>query len=268
MTRRSLPRDWSLQPPDPALDVSLRVQIERMMRERIVGGSWRSGERIPSERTLMELLGISRTTIRQAIDALIHEGLLERRHGSGTFVTTPRFDQPLDTVYSFYDQFQKAGTLLDDTVVAAIEIEAGPTVARALEIDPGEPVYFVQRVRSVRGTPLMVNQSYLPARLCPGLLIERGYSSLYALMRERYAIDIERADDFLEAVDADPAMAMLLQVKPRATLMLVERRAYTRGTEGRYVAVHYGRNFIRGDMVRFHSHLTSLELVVGEARPT
>ena len=264
MNRRAVPRDLDLSPPDPSLDTSLRVQTERQMRDRIVRGDWRSGERIPSERVLIRFLGISRSTLRQAVDTPIHDGLLERRHGSGTYVTPQRFDQRLDTVYSFYDQFHKAGTPLTDTVVAAIEIEAGPTVARALEISMGEPVFFVQRVRSVRGVPLMVNQSYLPARLFPGLLLEHGYASLYALLRERYGVAIVHADDSLEAIDADPSMAMLLQIKPRSTLMLVERRAYTRGDDGDFVAVHYGRNFIRGDMVRFHTHLTSLELVVGE----
>lgn len=261
MKRRTPLPDPGLSPPDPTLNTPLRVQTERQMRDRIVRGDWRSGERIPSERTLIQLLGISRSTLRQAVDALIHEGLLERRHGSGTYVTRPRFDQPLDTVYSFYDQFEKTGTRLEDTVIAAIEIEAGPTVARALEISPGEMVYFVQRVRSVRGAPLMVNQSWLPARLFPGLLIEQRYASLYALLRERYGVVIERADDSLEAVDADAVMAMLLQVKPRATLMLVERRAFSHDPEGNLTAVHFGRNFIRGDMVRFHTHLTSLELV-------
>lgn len=263
MNRRLPPRDFALSPPDPSLDTSLRVQTERQMRDRIASGDWRSGDRIPSERALIHLLGISRSTLRQAVDTLIHEGLLERRHGSGTYVTPPRFNQSLDTIYSFYDQFQKAGTPLDDVVVAAIEIEAGPTVAHALEILPGDPVYFVQRVRSVQGIPLMVNQSYLPVRVCPGLLLEQGYHSLYALLRERFGMTIERADDSLEAIDADPTMAMLLEIKPHTTLMLVERRAYTRSPERNFVVVHYGRNFIRGDMVRFHTHLTSLELVIG-----
>jgi GntR family transcriptional regulator len=231
------------------------------MRDCIVRGDWPSGERIPPERTLVRLLDISRSTLRQAVDTLIHEGLLERRHGSGTYVTTPHFDQPLDTVYSFYEQFEKAGTRLDDALIAAVEIEAGPTAARALQVQPGEMVYYVQRLRSVRGVPLMVNQSYLPAALCPGLLLEHGYASLYVLLRDRYGLIIERADDSLEAVHADPTTAMLLHVKPRTTLMLVERRAYTRGPDGRPIAMHYGRNFIRGDMVRFHTRLTSLELV-------
>jgi GntR family transcriptional regulator len=261
MSRRALARELDLTPPDPTLDLSLRVQVERQMRDRIRQGDWRSGERIPSERTLIQSLEVSRTTLRQAVDTLIHEGMLERIHGSGTYVSTLRFDQHLDTVYSFYDQFQKAGTPLEDAVVAAVEIEAGPTVARALEISPGDLVYFVQRVRSVRGIPLMVNKSYLPASLYPGLLLEKRHASLYALMREHYGIRVDRAEDTLEAVDASPAIAELLRLKPRTSIMLVERRAYSRQSDGNFAAVHYGCNYIRGDMVRFRTRLTSLELV-------
>lgn len=264
MSRRAPPLEGHLKPLDPTLDIPLRVQTERQMRDLIARDEWRSAERIPPERTLVQMLGISRSTLRQAVDALIHEGLLERRHGSGTYVSTPRYDQPLDNVYSFYEQFEKAGTPMEDTLVAALELEAGPTLARLLSIETGDLVLFLQRLRAARGVPLMVNQSYLPAALCPGLLTERGFPSLYALLRERYGLTIERADNSLEAVGADPAMADLLQVKPRTPLMLVERRAFTRGPDHGLRAIHYGRNFIRGDMVRFHTRLTSLELVMGK----
>jgi GntR family transcriptional regulator len=257
MGRQQRPAHWNLTPPDPASAVPLHAQTENQLRERITSGTWPPGMKMPSERELIALLGVSRTTIRQALDALLHAGLLDRRHGSGTYVAPVRFVQPLDSVYSFTEQFRKRGIVLENTVRRCEVIPAPADIAAQLGIAAGDAVVYLERIRSVRGSPVMLIYLYLPLHFVPSLTDEREFVSLYTLLRERYGLVVQRAEDQLESIAASGQIAALLGVRRHAPLMLVERIAYTR-TAGGEVPLHVGRIFIRGDACRFQTELTAL----------
>lgn len=258
MSRLSSTDEWGLHPLNPDSDIPLHLQTERLIREKIRGGQWHPGMKMPSERTLMTLLNVSRTTIRQALDALLYAGLLDRRHGSGTYVAPVRFVQPMNSVYSFTEQFRQSGVLLENIVRLCEVVPATADLARQLRIAPGDPVLFLQRLRCVHGAPIMLNSSYTPMQLVPNFMNEKDYLSLYALLTEKYGLTVHRAEDYLESIAATGEIASLLQVKRNTPLMLVERTAYTRVGDGEEVPLHVGRNYIRGDACRFQTELTSL----------
>jgi len=249
---------WDLLPLDPDNDLPLHMQTERVIREKITSGAWHPGMKMPSERMLMSMLNVSRTTIRQALDALLYAGLLDRRHGSGTYVAPIRFVQPLDSVYSFTEQFRKRGILLENTIRICEIMAATPDLAHNLKIANGDQVVYLQRLRSVHGVPIMINYSYTPSHLMPMLANEREYLSLYALLTEKYRLTVDRADDYLELISASADLAALLHVKRHAPLMLVERIAYTRTAGGDELILQVAQNYIRGDACRFQTELTSL----------
>ncbi|HEY5141910.1 MAG TPA: GntR family transcriptional regulator [Solirubrobacteraceae bacterium] len=223
-------------------------QIETQLVALIESGRLGPGERLPPERDLAAELGVSRMTVRQAFDALARRGLVERGVGRGTFVAAPKLD--LDhtvRVAGFTEQMHTAGLEAGAQVVRAEVIPATGRVAKALGIEPGEPVAHVERVRSGAGVALTLEDSWLPDALFPGITELDLSGSLYDLMDERYGRIPVRAVEHLEPVAARAPDARALGVRPRSPLMLVERVAFdVAGT-----AVEYASDRHRGDRARF-----------------
>ncbi len=244
-----------------ASPIPLYYQLQQAIKREIDEGRWKPGDVITSERELMRVTDVSRATVRQAIAALINEGLLVREHGRGTFVARPHFEQKLHAVYSFSEQIRASGLKLDDRILQRVVLAAPPDLAELLGVVNGEPLIHLQRLRLIDGVPLMVNSSYLPYRLCPDLLKDDVGNSLYRALIDRYDLPPLRSRDLLEPVVADKVMAYHLQVHEGAALMYVERLAFTRND----LPLQVGRTHIRGDMCRFRVDLAAdpapLELI-------
>lgn len=241
-------------------DIPLHMQFEQQIKQRILDGQWKPHQRIPSERDLMLMAGVSRATVRQTLSSLVREGLLEKSLGRGTFVKPPRYEQPLQNVYSFSAQLRSMGMELKDQVLRCEVIDATPEIAERLALSVSDPVIYLRRLRFLRGTPMMVNIAYIPYAMCPKLVEETFEESLYYLLANKYGYPIIAATDKLEAIAADAATAALLQVPNGTPLMFVERTALTTGNR----IIHHGYNYIRGDMCRFRSDMhappTALEI--------
>ena len=250
MTKNADPK-WKL---DHDSDAPLHVQVELLITEKIRSGEWKPGKRIPPERELMALANISRATVRQALDTLVHKGLLDRIQGRGTFVKLPMLEQSLDNiVYSFYQQLQARGVRLRDEILAAEVIRATDDMAERLQIEVGDEVMHLKRMRYLKGAPLMLNIAYLPYELCPGLENEIFDTSLYRLLTTKYQLQVTRAVDRFEATSADALLASFLHIMRQSPVMYVERIAFTYDNR----ILHVGENYIRGDMCRFRTDLTS-----------
>jgi len=240
----------SLQP-DSA--VPLYYQLEQALLSQIHSGIWNPGDMIASERELMQAAGVSRATVRQAIGNLIQQGLLERIHGRGTFVAHRKLEQEMRSVYSFAEQMARQGVQLEDRLLQRHQVPATPDLASLLAVVPGSPLIHIRRVRYVRDVPLMLDSSYIPYHLCPGLLTDDFKPPLYRMLTERYDLPPTHCTDFLEPTLADRAQAYLLAVEVGAPLMFLERLTFTRGD----VPLHIARNYIPGSRCRFRANLWS-----------
>jgi GntR family transcriptional regulator len=186
------------------------AQIEARLNERISGGGLAPGERLPPERELASTLGVSRMTVRQALDALARRGLVERGVGRGTFVRAARPELRLDGPLGLTAELAAQGLRAEaEVLLAAVE---------------GEELH-VRRLRSTGGRPLVLEDSWLPADRFPGLLERDLSGSVYALMRDAYGSAPVRASERLSAVAAGDGDAAALGVRPGAPLLLVEREA-------------------------------------------
>ena len=145
-----------------------RVHV-RSILEQLIDAELSPGDAIPSERALVQRLGVSRVTVRQAIADLVETGALERVHGKGTYVTGPQVDSRLHLT-SFSREMRDRGLSPASVVLSATEEPANEGVAQALRLRPGRPVICVKRLRTAEGAPMAYEVGYYPSALFPGLL--------------------------------------------------------------------------------------------------
>ncbi len=238
---------------NPESALPLYHQLEQALKIQIGLGRWQPGQMIASERELMRLANVSRATVRQALNALVQQGILTSIQGRGTFVTQPKYEQEIKAVYSFSEQMRAQGVSLEDRLLQRSIFPAPPDLAALLGLQPKDKLIHLQRVRAIGTTPLMLSSSYLPYALCPELVTEPLDGSLYRLLTEKYDLPPLRSRDILEAHNADAATAYHLHIAPGAALVYVERVAYTHND----LPLHVGRNHVRGDLCRFRIDLLS-----------
>lgn len=151
------------------------VVVREHVRSLVQGAE--PGTPAPSERELVSQFGVARMTVRQALDALVLEGLLERMPGRGTFVARPR--RPQTQVASFTESVARRGHIAESTTLLARVEQAGPGVARALEVGPGAPVIHWRRLRRAGGESICLQDVYLGVDVLPGMLEQTLPESLY-----------------------------------------------------------------------------------------
>ncbi|MGE5675674.1 MAG: GntR family transcriptional regulator [Mycobacterium leprae] len=227
--------------------VPIYYQIRSQILEAIEKGQLKPGDRVPSERELTERYGVSRMTVRQALVELESQGHLQRVQGTGTFVNTPKVEQPLYSLTSFTEDMQRRGLVPGSQLLSAQEVAAGRRAQQALAIGENEPVARVERLRLGDGKPMAIEVSHIPAALVPGLLNEDLSGSLYKLLRERYGLMLRQATQSLEAVAARPHEAKLLGVREGTPLLMLERVVHNE--HGR--PIEFAQSFYRGDRYRF-----------------
>ena len=142
------------------------VQVREYVRSLVSGMN--PGSPAPSERELVAQFGVARMTVRQAMDALVVEGLLERIPGKGTFVARPR--RTASTITSYTEEMARRGMLAESVTLLARREQAGPGVARALNITEGDPVIHWKRLRRADGAPMCIEDAFLNEVLLPGFL--------------------------------------------------------------------------------------------------
>lgn len=152
--------------------------------QTLINDGLTAGDPVPSERELCELFDVSRMTVRQAIDTLIVDGVLERQQGRGTFVAPPKLDLQL-RLTSFTEEMNRRGMLAGSRVLAAETIPANDEFADALELSLGAPVHYLRRLRTADSDPMAIEESWLSADTLPNFLELAGRRSLYATLLEQ-----------------------------------------------------------------------------------
>ena len=229
--------------------VPLHHQVYVDLKAAVDNGEFKAGDRLPSERELAQSYGCSLITIRRALDELSREGRLQRHRGRGTFVLPPRLDRDIAGAMSFTEEMQRRGLDPETRLLAARPEGAVESVATALQLEPGSPTLYLERLRVAGGEPLLLEMVHLPAERFPGLLAsDLEHNSLYDVLTERYQTPIVRAREALEPVLMPAREAALLGTKPRSLALLVSGVAYTADD----TPVEFGRTFVRGDRTRYY----------------
>lgn len=196
------------------------VVVREHVRDLVQGAA--PGTPAPSERELVSQFGVARMTVRQALDALVSEGLLERMPGRGTFVARPR--RPQTQVLSFTEAVERRGQVAEATTLLARHEQAGPGVARALDVEPGSAVVHWKRVRRAGGETICVQDVYLPPQVLPGL-VDALPQSLYQALAERGQRPTWSEDSLQADIASDEERALLeFAATDPAPVLRVSRR--------------------------------------------
>ncbi|SMO52345.1 phosphonate metabolism transcriptional regulator PhnF [Melghirimyces algeriensis] len=202
------------------------AQLEEQIREQIESGILGPGDTLPSEREFCERHGISRMTVRQAINNLAKAGYLRREKGRGTFVSERKMEQQLQGLTSFTEDMKARGRkpsskLLHFEIVPAVE-----SIAQTLSIPKHDPVYHIKRIRMADGEPMALETTHIPANLVPGLTPEIATGSIYNYLEEHLSIAIDYSNQVIESVTASETESHYLDIPSGSPILLMQRDTF------------------------------------------
>jgi GntR family transcriptional regulator len=210
------------------------------------------GEAIPSERQLSGDLGVSRLTVRAALDDLVREGFLERRHGAGTFVSEPKIAQEL-TMTSFTEDMRRRGMVPSSKTLELKTVAAGARLGRLLHVSPSERIVVVTRLRYADRETMAIETLHVSEALVPGLTAkDLEQHSFYELLEERFGVIVVGGGQAIEPTVTNEEESAALGVPLHSPAFLFERT--TNAADG--TIVEYVRSIYRGDRYRLVSDLT------------
>lgn len=234
---------------------TLYHQILQELTERIESGQVGVGDRLPSEADLVAEFGVSRTTARRALDELRREGLVRREPGRGTFLASPRLRSNLAHLHSFSEEIKGWGYEPGARIVAREERNADGKVASRLQVEVGERVLYVRRLRLADERPIFVCDSHLPILRFPALKdADYGTVSLSKLFEEKTGRKIEYARQWIGAASAAPDVAELLEIEPGMPVLKIRRVTFVTGD----VPIEVVEAYFHPERYQHYNELSSL----------
>ncbi|WP_298326919.1 GntR family transcriptional regulator [Haloactinopolyspora sp.] len=236
---------------DRTSPVPLYFQVAQHLEHLIESGAYPPGTRLDNEIVLADQLGLSRPTMRRAIEYLVDRGMLVRKRGVGTQVVQPKVRRPVE-LSSLYDDLRAAGKQ-PRTEVLSFDVQTpSEVVAEALGLDDTAEVYVVRRLRFAGDDPLSIMTNHIPTTMVDLDAEMLARTGLYELIRAA-GITLKIATQSIGGRAAKAAEARLLNEKPGAPLLTMTRVAYDE--VGR--AVEYGSHLYRASMYTFELTLTT-----------
>lgn len=228
-------------------------QVADVLRHQVRDGVYSDG--LPGEAELVAEFSVSRNTVREALSILKAEGLIDRGPRVGTHVAQRKYDHGLHALVGLKETFKDFGEVRNE-VRAATQLPAPAAVARRLQLNPGEPVVFIERLRYLGDLPLSLDLTYLAPDIGAAVLEHSlETNDVFALIEQVTAQRLGTADIALEAVSADPHTAATLDIPAGGAILMLER--LTTLDDGRPVDLEYIR--LRGDRITMRGNLLRSE---------
>jgi GntR family transcriptional regulator len=217
------------------------------LKKSITAGEYDTGDFLPTEDGLEALYGVSRTTIRKAIEMLVADGYLEVKQGRGTRVLDYHYTQSLNRVTSVSETLRQKGYEVTVKDIYIDTVQASKLIAEKLEIPVNTDLYRVQRVLSADNLPAAILLNYISVGLSPALDEKTSrILRLYEFLRSEYDIQIDSSRDTISAKSADFVEAQLLNVKAGSALLVIHRVTFQSGKP-----ITYDVSTMRADRYQF-----------------
>ncbi len=226
--------------------IPVYYQLKNIILQKIENGEFTAENPIHSERELSETLGISRMTVRQALNQLVSEGVLYREKGKGTFVSKSRIQQR--NISSFSDTVRSKGMVPSTKILNFAKTGVNAEVAASLGIEAGELVYNIKRLRLADAAPIAIEEVFLPEKYCHGLDQYDLTESLYSIMKKEYSYSIHYVDNMIEAVKPSKEDRVLLDIGTSVPVLGVTGVVYTSSD----MKLWYEKSLYRSDMYLYN----------------
>jgi GntR family transcriptional regulator, frlABCD operon transcriptional regulator len=214
---------------DSSISTPLYDQLKQKLREAIDHGEYKQGEKLPNEAELCDLYGVSRITVRKAIQELCDEGFLERKQGKGTFVMRKKVKREMVTVDGFTDFVRLLGKKPTKKILVCEEIKASQKLAESLQIEADAPVLRLLRLMYVDGQPFTIDETHYSLDRFPNLATHFLENvSTYDVLKNIYHVNIH-AGSTHKVITVDPATSLeaeYLECKTGETLFNIDKIVY------------------------------------------
>ncbi len=230
-------------------NIPLHEQIRDDIQSKINDSIYKQDEKIPSERVLAEQYGVSRVTIRNTINDLVHLGVLYRRHGSGTFVKKPDdIKSHLNRMTSVFEQLENLGMDVRIELISEEYVEASEAVQKALQLKPGDKVYRILRKVYASEEPLLI--SYVHTHVEVGKKLENinMNKAVFLTSLEDFGYQIQYAEEKIRAIRASELEREVLKIHSDTPLLSIERTVFTANEKPLYIV----KDRIIGDRYSLH----------------
>jgi len=225
-------------------------QIAYEVRKQILNGTYKPNQQLPLERDMEQTFDASRTTVKKAIDILVQEGYVVKRRGAGTFVKDFNMAtlQQSNSQYRGFSEKYQDHEIKTDVLVFNIE-RPDDEIAAKLSIKTTDFVYHIERVRSIDGSPLTYQRTYIPIDLLIGLRFDSVIDSLYLFVEETARLKIQSAHENVSAVMPNDAEQTALKIPANLPLLQIEIQVFLdSGQLFEYTVSKY-----RSDKMSFHA---------------
>jgi GntR family transcriptional regulator len=224
------------------------LQIINYYQGMIDAGKLSEGQQMPTEEAIGALFSVSRITVRQALDGLAQAGYIYKVQGKGSFVASKKAGMQLNHLIGFSDEMRSLG--LEPSTILVEQSLMLPTeaVAKALNIDVTQKIYFLTRIRCADGVPMAVEKVHMPFYRFAGIETQDLSKSLYALLKEQYGCECSKAVQSIQAGAASSHDAKLLKIKTGMPVLCISRTTY--GMDG--APFEYVDSIYRGDKYIFN----------------
>ncbi len=228
-------------------------QIYQNLKTKIDNTEFLAGEAFPSERELAENFGVSRMTVRQALNTLKNEGLIYHERGIGAFVAKRKLDVHTRNLVGFTEEMKERGLQPSSKLLLAKIESAEAETAQELGIEIGDEVFHLQRLRLADDSPMAFEDAYLPAVRYPNLdKFSLEKVSLYEILEKEYGVRMLYAEEILEAMAVTKEIGHALAIKKNSPVLMVHRVVFSDAN----LAVESVKTFYRADRYRATFHLT------------
>jgi GntR family transcriptional regulator len=233
------------------------LQLREIIRNKIEDGEYPPGTAIPSEHELAETYGINRITVRNAMTALVHEGILVRVKGKGVFVVGKKLEQSIEDLGGFIPSFSQGREIISTTVKEQSKIlrPAGDKYKHIFNLDDSDLIYYIRQLILTGGEPIMLEEIYVPEKVIPRL--DTVNSSVFSLsdIFAFYSIHIVEVQQNLEITKPNKKLQQRLHIPDGVAVMMVE----TTRTEKNGQVVAYNKTYTRSDKISFSVQLHDTE---------
>jgi GntR family transcriptional regulator len=207
----------------------LYEEVRNQITRRLVTGEWKPGDLIPSEEDLAKRFGVSKGTIRRALDELVAERIVVRRQGRGTFVATHSRDR---TLYHFFHLIRRDGSKEAPTpeLLSYRVIRGSDEACDRLDIDRQSKLVSVRNLVRLASEPVFVDEIVIPQAYVPGLtenIYKNRESTIYALYQSRFNINVVRISEQLSAAPVPAPHAKALGIRTSTSVLVIDRIAFT-----------------------------------------